>query len=256
MESSEEYPLPLRFYCKCNYDLPFEAHVIGNYNRCSYSTDTTGMAFQIALNEIGVKPCFVTLPNYADEHNINLANVPKIDWASILVIFGYCIILLFTNTTNEVNYSTYMSKCIRELQERAGCDPAGTELDIPFDFPKANAVRTMLGASSHLRQVSLEAENLTEAWKSIDSHSYPQFFKHMASNVDKLKVDISRFPTLIAVAQQLDKERSGPNVSNSAETSTADSNPKVLALRRIHLTAMAQNWVRNVKPRIIESESV
>jgi len=38
-----------------------------------------------------------------------------------------------------------MTNFIRELRERAKCD-THAKLDIPFDFKKANAIRTMLGA--------------------------------------------------------------------------------------------------------------
>jgi len=44
-----------------------------------------------------------------------------------------------------------MTNSIRELTERAKCDP-DAKLDIPFDFKKANAIRTMLGAWSILRK--------------------------------------------------------------------------------------------------------
>ncbi|KAJ1420838.1 hypothetical protein SESBI_13985 [Sesbania bispinosa] len=238
-----------------------------------------------ALDGIGVKPCFVRLPSEAHKHNIEQDKVPEMDSPTISVIFGYCIILLFTDTNNAC-YSTYMSECFRELQRRAGCDPAGTKLHIPFNFREANAIRAMLGASLSLRQtlirfligttnrvvtgalgpvcqylcsilswsgmhelvlmkevlvkpqspvliepcVSREAGNLFEAWEAIGSSSVPQFFKHMASNEEQLKVEHSRFPTLIAVAQKLDKEYNGSNFANSAVNSISEFNPKEFAL--------------------------
>ncbi|KAJ1420839.1 hypothetical protein SESBI_13986 [Sesbania bispinosa] len=97
-------------------------------------------------------------------------------------------------------------------------------------------------------RVSREVENFTEAWEAIASSSAPQFFKHMASYVQQLKVDRSRFRTLIAVAQEL--ERVNDSANSVEETSIAESNPTVKALVRIHLTAMAKNRVRNVKPRL------
>lgn len=40
-----------------------------------------------------------------------------------------------------------MTNSIRELRESAKCDP-DAQFDIPFDFKKANAIRTMLDAWS------------------------------------------------------------------------------------------------------------
>lgn len=54
---------------------------------------------------------------------------------------------------------------------------------------------------------SMEAENLREACAAIEAHPYPQFFMHLASNVDLLKVDHSRFPTLIDVSHEKKLER-------------------------------------------------
>jgi len=42
-----------------------------------------------------------------------------------------------------------MTNSIRELRESAKCDP-DAKLDIPFDFKKANAIRTMPSACSIL----------------------------------------------------------------------------------------------------------
>jgi len=67
----------------------------------------------------------------------------------MLVYFGCCILILFKKFTNEENYNTFMANSIRELRDRAKCDP-DAKLDIPFDFKKANAIRTMLGACSIL----------------------------------------------------------------------------------------------------------
>ncbi|KAJ1414337.1 hypothetical protein SESBI_18876 [Sesbania bispinosa] len=73
----------------------------------------------------------------------------------------------------------------------------------------------------------------------------------MASNEEQLMVEHSRFPTLIAVAQKLDMEFDGPNVANSAVNSISESNPKVLALLRIHRSAMKHNRVRKgIRPSL------
>ncbi|KAJ1414338.1 hypothetical protein SESBI_18877 [Sesbania bispinosa] len=98
------------------------------------------------------------------------------------------------------------------------------------------SVGSMLCAVSQGFKISVEAA--LRVLRSISVGS--QFFKHMASNVQQLKVEHSRFPTLIAVAQELEKEINGPNVSNSVEeTSPAESNPMVQALVRTSLAFQA-----------------
>ncbi|MCI53181.1 hypothetical protein A2U01_0074427, partial [Trifolium medium] len=69
------------------------------------------------------------------------------DWPSILVIFGYCILLLFKfNSNNDaVGYGKYISNCIRGLKAKVGWDPSNKLDTIPFDATKANAISTMLG---------------------------------------------------------------------------------------------------------------
>lgn len=57
-------------------------------------------------------------------------------------------------------------------------------------------------------QHSSEAENLREAVATVHSHRYPQFFMQLASNEELLKVESSRFPTLIKIAKEM-KERHG-----------------------------------------------
>lgn len=54
-------------------------------------------------------------------------------------------------------------------------------------------------------RVSREVDNLTEACEAVASCPHPQFFMHLASNSELLKLESSRFPTLIAVAEFLKK---------------------------------------------------
>lgn len=56
------------------------------------------------------------------EHSIENEDVPQMDWPSMFVYFGCCILLLLKKTGGQ-NYLNFMSTCIRELQGRAGCDP-------------------------------------------------------------------------------------------------------------------------------------
>jgi len=88
----------------------------------------------------------------------------------------------------------------------------------------------------HFR-VSQEVENYTEACSAITSHICPQFFMCVASKVALSKVEHSRFPTLIAVAQEL--ERKGKNCSVGADcelTSTDGADPTMIqALVKLHL---------------------
>ncbi|WJX23331.1 hypothetical protein P8452_12545 [Trifolium repens] len=46
---------------------------------------------EAALNGIGIRPRFVSLPSQAIQNGIVISEVPALDWSSILVIFGYCI---------------------------------------------------------------------------------------------------------------------------------------------------------------------
>ena len=169
--------------------------------------------------------------------------------------------------------NTFMTNSIRELRERA----------IPFDFKKANAIRTMLGSCSilckdaisfllkyincensgigsvcqylgnllawfdmrhlllmndflvmpqspvlHDLRVSREVENLNEAIAKVTSYPYPQFFVCMASNLERLKVEASMFPTLIAVVQELERGDNNNNVADFESISTTGANPSTV----------------------------
>lgn len=246
---------------------------------CDIFTDLRS-SIEAALNEIGVRPHLVCLTSLAClEEN----EIPLMDMPTILVYFACCILHLFKKTTDEVNYKTFMSSHICELQEIAGCDPVpDTKLDIPFDFRRANAITTMLGSSSYLRadairflvsassnqrdhttrigrvcqylcnklswcdcetraltlmndllvkakspvlrdtRVLREVNNLNDARAVVDSHPFPQFFKYLTSSVELFKVEPSRFPTLIAVAIELQKGiNNGADVAEFEVISTA-----------------------------------
>jgi len=102
---------------------------------------------ETTLNAIGVKPRFVSLSSQAHENDIDISNAPQLEWPSILVMFGYCILLLFKLDFKETtSYDNYISNCIRGLQTKVRWNP-GNKLDIPFDATKAKAVTTMLGSN-------------------------------------------------------------------------------------------------------------
>ncbi|GAU28662.1 hypothetical protein TSUD_159440 [Trifolium subterraneum] len=54
-----------------------------------------------ALNWIGITPCFVSLPSQAHENNIVVSEIPSLDCPSILVIFGYFLILILKPPTDS-----------------------------------------------------------------------------------------------------------------------------------------------------------
>jgi hypothetical protein len=130
-------------------------HSKNNKEFCTYvgsmlCSDVPGFrnSVEAALKDICVKPRFISLPSQAKETNIAISSVPQMGWPSILVIFGYCILLLFKLTfyNNEVNsYNAAISHYIRELKAKVTWDPSNT-LDIPFDATKSKAVSTMLGS--------------------------------------------------------------------------------------------------------------
>jgi hypothetical protein len=98
-----------------------------------------------SLNEICVRPRFVSLPSQANEINIVISNAPQLGWPSILVVFGYCIILLFKPDEGYGSYDCYISYSISQLQAEVKWDPSNT-LVIPFDATQAKSVTTMLGS--------------------------------------------------------------------------------------------------------------
>jgi len=114
-----------------------------------------------SLNEIGVRPCFVNLPSQAKEKSIDISYVPQLNWSCILVIFGYCILLLFKLDNfngDAVGYEKYISSCIHGLQAKFKWDPS-TKLDIPFDATHSNVIRTMLGSCELRADVMMFLKN-------------------------------------------------------------------------------------------------
>ncbi|PNX77037.1 hypothetical protein L195_g042442 [Trifolium pratense] len=109
-----------------------------------------------ALNGIGVRPHFVSLPSQAEENNIDISCHGQLDWSSILVIFGYYILLLFKVDDCDLFWfdtsGTQNAKRIRELKAKVGCSsPCNSPYGIPFDQHKEKDIRTMLGADHAIR---------------------------------------------------------------------------------------------------------
>lgn len=219
-----------------------------------------------ALHGISVIPTVAWL-----RANVNAAEVMV--WPLILIIFGCCIIILLKKFANEVNYKSFMINSITELKQILGYD---ADLDIPFDFKKANSIWKNLGYCSLLRQdvirfilkksnssaetdeeiggvckylcevlawsgmrhftvikenlvkpqsvillhprIVREVEAFAEACETVKSHFCPQFFMFLAPMLDVSQVEASTFPTLIAIAQELErKDDNGPTSANGAD---------------------------------------
>ncbi|PNX96175.1 hypothetical protein L195_g019377 [Trifolium pratense] len=109
---------------------------------------------ETALKGIGIRPEFVSLPSQARKINIVISEVPQLDWSSILVIFGYCVLLLFKVDNEDFFCFKYMCLSrpshvkISKLKEKLGCS---SYLNIPFNENDEYAIRTMLG-TRHLRE--------------------------------------------------------------------------------------------------------
>jgi len=87
-------------------------------------------------------------------------------------------------------------------------------------------------------RVSREVENLIEAIAEVTSYPYPRFFVCVASNCERLKVEASMFPTLIAVAYKLEKGVNNNNIEIFESISTTGANPStVQSLVTLHKTA-------------------
>ncbi|KAK2394729.1 hypothetical protein P8452_16443 [Trifolium repens] len=101
-----------------------------------------------SLNEICIKPRLVKLPSEAKANKIEIAHASQLDWSSILVIFGYCILILFKHNdfkNDAVGYNKFISNCILGLQAKFRWDPSN-KLNIPFDAAKVNIIGTMLSS--------------------------------------------------------------------------------------------------------------
>jgi hypothetical protein len=86
--------------------------------------------------------------------------------------------------------------------------------------------------------VLAEVDNFEKACETISSHTYPHFFNHVCFVSELYYFDLSRFPTLIAVAQELkkgDTSSSSSSVSNTEVILTAGADPiTVKALVNLH----------------------
>ena len=167
----------------------FEINMMGNLTDCNFyipdaTGDNTGLAFRVpynaiynkdnktlcayvgsmlcsvvpgfknsveaALNGTGIRPRFISLPSQACENNLVVSHVPKLDRSTILVVFGYCILLLFKVDNNEF-FNLYDSirkrpilNKIEEMRAKVGCSPSNY-LSLPFEEEKEDAISTMLG---------------------------------------------------------------------------------------------------------------
>ncbi|CAK8531508.1 unnamed protein product [Lathyrus sativus] len=97
---------------------------------------------EAALNEIGIRPCFVSLPSQACANKIVDSEVTRLDWSSILFIFSYCVLTLFKIKTS---YPSKFSNrdWIDELRSKIGRFPSNCHY-IPFHVDKERAIRRML----------------------------------------------------------------------------------------------------------------
>lgn len=85
-------------------------------------------------------------------------------------------------------------------------------------------------------RVLREVENLKQAIAKVSSHPYPQFYVFMVSILERLKIEPSMFPTLVAVTQVL--ERGDNNVANLESFSTKAVNlSTVQSLVTLHQAA-------------------
>lgn len=103
-----------------------------------------------ALNGIGVRPRFISLPSQSQVHNIVEAELPLLDWPSILVIYGYCFLTIFKLIKFDEDANSFrnkMTKWISELRVKVVCAPRNI-LNIPFGATRENVIRTMLGSHS------------------------------------------------------------------------------------------------------------
>ncbi|PNX94662.1 hypothetical protein L195_g017840 [Trifolium pratense] len=214
-----------------------------------------------ALYGIGVRPTMVWVPS--DDHT---AQGLVLVWPFILLNFACCIIMLLKNFTDEVNYKTFMINFITELKEIIGHD-ADLE-DFPFEFKRANAIRTNLGSSARLSwsdmrhftlindmlvkpkstvlfnsAITNEVENYLEACSVITSHICPRFFMYLAPKVALSKVDPMRFPTLIVVAQELERRDSTCSNVGEFELASMDGvDPEIVQdLVKLHRKLMPHN---------------
>jgi hypothetical protein len=78
-------------------------------------------------------------------------------------------------------------------------------------------------------RVSKEVNDFTEARRAIKPHICPQFSMYLAPEATLSKVEPSRFPTLIVVAQELHRRDGSCSIVGEFElTSTARVDPKTV----------------------------
>jgi len=107
-------------------------------------------------------------------------------------------------------------------------------------------------------RISREVEKLEEAITKVTQHPYPQFFMCMVSNVELFKVEPSMFPTILAVAQELERGDNNNNVANLESISTTEANPAMVqSLVTLHQTAFPQHGSNssNVKRTQVKQEN-
>ncbi|RHN72997.1 hypothetical protein MtrunA17_Chr2g0293741 [Medicago truncatula] len=175
---------------------------------------------EAALKEIGVSLRFVSLPSQAHENNNVDSKLPQLNRFYILVIFGYCIFLLF-NARKEVCWYNRCSEPTSTDRIYALCTKLGfppyNDLHIPFNQQNEYAIYTMLATPS-LRfsvktkspvlsdsRVTTEVYNLSLTSHAVGNFKYFYYFSHLCLDSELFLFDLSRFPTLFAVAMELDR---------------------------------------------------
>lgn len=134
---------------------------------------------EAALNGASITPHFVSLPSQACENNIHISHIPELDRSSVLVAFGYCILLLFKidimeevfnfNTIHVFNFNTTMKKRIVKLQEEVGRTP-NKNIGIQFHEDTVIAIRTMLGTHGvRTSVINFLMNNLSHSESQISS---------------------------------------------------------------------------------------
>ncbi|CAJ2662597.1 unnamed protein product [Trifolium pratense] len=190
---------------------------------------------ETALKGIGIRPEFVSLPSQARKINIVISEVPQLDWSSILVIFGYCVLLLFKVDNEDFFCFKYMCLSrpshvkISKLKEKLGCS---SYLNIPFNENDEYAIRTMLG-TRHLRETVITF--LMNNFDHPDSQicSLCQYLSNTLSWSGDMRV-------FAVINERLIKTKS-PVLSHSAITAEVDNleeTMKAIVLTLIHIISV------------------
>lgn len=254
---------------------------------------------EAALKEIGVSLRFVSLPSQAHENNNVDSKLPQLNRFYILVIFGYCIFLLF-NARKEVCWYNRCSEPTSTDRIYALCTKLGfppyNDLHIPFNQQDEYAIYTMLATPSlrfsvivyimenldneeiRIRnlcdyvsfnlcglswygdmyvfsvindrlvktkspvlsdsRVTTEVYNLSLTSLAVGNFKYFYYFSHLCLDLELFLFDLSRFPTLFAVAMELDR---GGRVLYKYNDISGAVRATVRELVKLHWAAMAQN---------------